>query len=90
MATRKLYAIWDNAVGSYDAVHTAISRGMAIRQFIDAGEDEKSALAKHPNDFILFELGDIDMMTGKVSCPLAPQNLGSMASFKAAVQPVSN
>ena len=34
---------------------------------IDAGEDEKSALAKHPNDFILFELGDIDMMTGKVS-----------------------
>jgi len=83
MAKLKMYAVWDNAVGSYSAPHCAVTRGVAVRNFIDYCSKSDSEIAKHPKDFSLFEMGEYDDVTGVVENAAAPVNLGSAASFVA-------
>lgn len=40
--------------------------GIAIRSFQDALSDPKSALSQHPEDYVLYRLGDFNDQGGKV------------------------
>ena len=63
--------------------HCAVTRGVAVRNFIDYCSKSDSEIAKHPKDFSLFEMGEYDDVTGVVENAAAPVNLGSAASFVA-------
>lgn len=81
MAKVKIFAVWDNAVGSYNSMHDALTEGVAIRNFSDVASNAQSPLAKHPNDFSLHMLGEFDTVTGLIECLKMPKNLGSAASL---------
>lgn len=81
MAKLKIFAVWDNAVGAYGTVHAEITKGVAIRNFSDAVDNGKSALANHPSDFSLHCLGELDTESGLIVCPKVPENLGSAVSL---------
>lgn len=83
MAKLKVFSVFDSAVGAFGAPFFVPTRGLALRAFIDEASRVDSNIAKHPLDFSLFELGDYDESTGQFVNSIAPECLGTAASFLA-------
>lgn len=81
MAKLKVFTVYDSAVGTHTSVHAEISQGVARRNFKDIAMDARSPLNKHPHDYVLFEVGEMDSVTGVITCHTSPINLGSAASY---------
>lgn len=75
------YAIFDSAIGAYNSPFFMQTDGMAIRAFSDNVNSPDSALSKHPDQFILYRLGDYDDQTGMFTQDQAPKSLGNGAQF---------
>ncbi len=63
-----LMAVLDKKAGTYGMVWLAPSKGVAVRQVSDqlANEDVYS---KHPEDFALYCVGELDQQNGEVNAP---------------------
>lgn len=57
-----------------------LTRGVAIRQFMDAAKDEKSELYRHPGDFSLWHIGEWLQDSGELVA-MTPVKLGSALSL---------
>jgi len=78
----KLYAIYDSKAEAYSGPISHRTRGEAIRTFTDECANPESMLAKHPEDYTLFEVGAFNVQTGTVNPHAAKIPLGSAADFK--------
>lgn len=65
MITR-IYSVYDNKAEAYMAPFTTSNAGLALRTFADTVNNPDSIFAKHPDDFVLFELGTFDDVSGRV------------------------
>ncbi len=63
----KIYTVFDSATGAYMRPFFMQSDGQAMRSFIDEVNGD-SPMAKHPEDYALFALGDFDDNTGTFDC----------------------
>lgn len=62
-------SIYDNATEAYMRPFVAQSRGQAVRMFTDLAQDNGSEIAKHPEDYKLFQIGEFFDSTGNIeSC----------------------
>lgn len=68
-------SIRDQAVDAFGQPFYTPTTGAAIRAFGDALKDESQMMAKHPEDFALFHLGEYDDATGKHENLEAPKQL---------------
>lgn len=59
------YSVRDEKVGAFMPPFPMRSDGEAIRGFIDACADKNTAFSKHPADFVLFNVGKYDDVTGR-------------------------
>jgi len=68
-----LYGVKDLKAGAFTTPpFGALSRGVAIRMFSSACQNQESDLGKYPADFELWELGSFDQGNGSlVSEPVA-------------------
>lgn len=59
---KKIYAVKDSATDSYGMPFFLNTRGEAMRHFADAANanPDQSAIAKHPDDYTLHEIGTYD------------------------------
>lgn len=78
----RLYSVRDNAVGAFMRPFVARSDGEATRNFGDEANSPESALAKHPEDYALFFVGEFDELTGVLEVPPAPHSMGLAISYK--------
>jgi len=83
----KVFAVFDVKSESYALPHFLPSKGQMIRAFADQinareGTPEYGMLAKHPQDFILFEIGDYDDSKALLHPYPAPVNIGVGTEFK--------
>lgn len=62
----KLYAIKDNKVGFLNAPFIAPNNAAAIRMFGDTTMNIDTLLNKHPEDYELYYLGEMDENTGEL------------------------
>ena len=62
----KLYAIKDNKVGFLNAPFIAPNNAAAIRMFGDTTTNIDTLLNKHPEDYELYYLGEMDENTGEL------------------------
>lgn len=62
----KFFSIYDAKAKFYQRPFLAPSTGEAIRAFIDSVNDSRYSMSKHPEDFILFEVGTFDDLSGEV------------------------
>lgn len=60
----KVYSVHDQKAEAFLQPFFVQSRGLAVRSFSDAVNDEKHHFNKHLEDYILFELGEYDDATG--------------------------
>lgn len=71
-----LVAIKDRAIEAFQQVFTVRAEGEAIRGFMDAINNANSGnMAKHPEDFDLFVVGNFDDDTGTIT-PEGPRKIG--------------
>lgn len=55
-----VFAIYDSGISTWMPPIYARNKGEMLRQFMDACNDPGSKLAKHPQDYTLFEIGTFD------------------------------
>ena len=72
----KMFSVYDSKTEAYMAPFFMGARGQAIRSFVDTAGEGTSMIAKHPEDFTLFELGDFDDATASLSLHPTPVSLG--------------
>jgi len=82
----KIFSILDTKTDAYSKPFFCLTTGEAIRTFTDAVNDPQSPFAKHPYDYILFEIGNYDDATAIVSS-ITPTNLGNAAEYKSENEP---
>lgn len=84
MAKLKVYVIHDSAVEAYMQPFMARSNGEAIRTFSDHCNDNNpnNLLAKHPEQFTLFETAEYDEATGRYTQLQVQKPLGTGLDFR--------
>lgn len=78
MSIKKIISIYDTKAEAYLPPQFVQSNGSAVRGFADAINDKSNPdnnLAKHPEDFIMFDFGSFDDTTGKFDIFKAPEEL---------------
>lgn len=78
---QKIFTIYDSKTESY---HTPIyypTTNAAIRAFKDAVNDKQTSISQHPEDYILFCLGEYDVLTAEINSH-APQSIAVGSEFK--------
>lgn len=75
-----IFSAYDTKTQAYMTPFYSHTPGSAIRSFTDAAEDPASIVAQHPDDFLLFQLGEWDDHTGTISSH-EPRSLGSAAQY---------
>jgi len=79
---KKMFAVYDSKVEAYMVPMFFRSKGEALRVFMDAANDEKSALSQHSEDYTLFEVAEWDELTGTIKPLEAKRALGCAKEFK--------
>lgn len=75
----KTFSIRDAKSTTFTLVNAFINRAVALRWFGDLCKNPQSDMAKHPEDYDLFESGEYDDETGK----LFPYSVGPQHVAKA-------
>lgn len=78
-----LYVVFDVKVGLYSMPFFAVSDQGAARSFGDALQQEGSLMAKHPEDFSLIRVADVEDSTGQVTTPVTPVEIVNGRNLKA-------
>lgn len=71
----KIYSIRDSKGEVYNTPFFQRTEGEARRNFMDLVNDEKSRIAKYPEDFHLYHIGEYNDTTGKIDALDTPQHI---------------
>ena len=77
----KIFSVYDSKAEAYLQPFTMSTIGLAIRSFTDTVNDKNSVISKHPEDYILFELGEFSDLDAKFEMLSAPKSLGVATQF---------
>lgn len=84
MSVLRLFSLYDCAVNAYLKPFVSDHRGNAIRAFIQLLNDKsnpENMIAAHPDQFVLFELGEFDPVSGLITSLHSPSSLGVGTEF---------
>lgn len=79
-----VYAIFDTAAKAFATPFFMHNDGLAIRAFSDNVNTSDTMIAKHPDQFYLYRLGQFDDQTAMFTQDEAPESLGCAVVFKVA------
>ncbi|WNK12808.1 MAG: nonstructural protein [Microvirus sp.] len=81
---KPICAVKDLAVQAFGTPFTTRSRGEALRSFKDEVNrtDGQSAVANHPEDFELYEVGHFHDDTGELTCTTPPELIARAKDLK--------
>lgn len=63
----KFYSIYDAKAGFYNKPFLARTKGEALRMFQQAANDTQTQIGLYPEDFILYEIGTFNDLTGDIA-----------------------
>lgn len=67
-----LFVVYDCKVCNYSMPLFAQSDQAAVRAFSDALKQGDTLMSRHPEDFVLFRIADVDDSNGAVTTPPTP------------------
>lgn len=62
-------SVYDKKVNAFASPFFVRSQGEAIRSFTDACQDGQTVFCKHPEDYLLFQIGEFDDGSGALRQP---------------------
>lgn len=71
------FSIYDTKAVAYAPPFFMARPELALRAFRDLAQDPASQVSKHPEDYVLFLLGDFDDATGALIAAGAPVQLAT-------------
>lgn len=78
----KAFTVYDSAAQTYSLPIYVVSKGAALRSFIDEVRKEGSALNSHPEHFSLFMLGEFSQQDASFSLFAAPELVANAWELK--------
>lgn len=76
-----VFCVYDSAISTWMNPLFCRNKGEMLRHFIDAVNDPQSKFAKHPTDYVLFELGTWNDDSCLFDLLKAPVRLGVAMEF---------
>ncbi len=76
-----IFTIYDNKAKAFLPPFYARTKGEAIRSFQSTVNDPTSNMNKYPGDFALFQLGEFDDETAKITQNATPDSLGPAENY---------
>lgn len=67
----RAYSIYDRKALQYHPPFYVSADGAAVRHMADAANDMQNMIGRHPNDFVLYYVGDYDDQKGAM-LPVSP------------------
>ena len=77
----KAYAVYDNKAEAFMQPFFAGNAGLATRTFADNAKNPESIWNRHPNDFVLYEIGEYDENQGILVNYENNKNLGMAIEY---------
>nr|AVQ10164.1 nonstructural protein [Gokushovirinae environmental samples] len=81
----KIFTIRDSKGETYNTPFFQKTHGEAERNFRELVKDEKSMVAKYPDDFDLYYLGEYDDTNGNIISLETPQHMVKAVNCKATI-----
>lgn len=78
----KVYAIYDVKAGAYYPPFFKATDGLSIRDFTDMANDPNTMIGRHPEDYVLYQVGLWDDNKGELS-PIKHVLLGKAVEYLA-------
>ena len=75
MSKTILFAVRDSKAGFYGVPFSKRSRGEAERDFVSLRRDQQTKVAQFPEDYDLFEVGEYDELSGKITAYETPKHM---------------
>lgn len=72
----KTFAVFDSKAGVFSHQWNSHNAATAVRRFAEDVNNEQHPVAKHPEDFTLFEIGEYDEEKGLMTSLATPHSLG--------------
>lgn len=85
----KVYSVYDTKAHLWMQPFFLAAHGQAVRAFSDEANSPQSQLGRHPNDFILFCIGEFDDNSAVLAPTIPPLQLGVAADFVAPKAPAN-
>jgi len=82
MQILKVFAVYDKKAKAYRFPHFHSQAGQAVRSFEDGVNEPNTEIAKHPEDFTLYQIGEFDDASGKISGLNAPMHIEEANNLK--------
>lgn len=83
-----VFSVFDSKADAYLLPFFSRNRGVALRQFMTAVQDEKTDFHRYAGDYTLFEIGTWDDESGTLAEHKAKVNLGVAIQFLGGSEPV--
>lgn len=80
----KAFSIFDLKARAFITPFFLQNEDVAIRAVGEAVNDAQHAFGKHPEDYVLYEVGGFDDSSGSLEVKVPPVSLGPVARFKLA------
>lgn len=78
----KIFTVFDIKAEAYITPFFCSTSGVAVRNFEAAANEEGHAFRRHSADYMLFELGEFDDHTAKITQLKAPLSLGLAVNYQ--------
>lgn len=76
-----VFSIFDTKAGIYASPFFMLNQAMAMRGFADMAKSPDANVSKHPEDYVLYKIGEYDDETAELKATLPPENLGHASMF---------
>lgn len=80
----QVFSVFDEKAQTFGRPMLMVHKGEAIRAFSDVLKDEKTLIAKHPEDYKLYNLGTFDDISGMLIALDIPEFMNNATDFIAA------
>ena len=79
---QKVFGVRDGKAQAFLQPFFSVAVGSAVRAFSDTVNEGNNQIAKHPEDYVLFELGSWFDDSGRYDVYAAPVSVGIAIEFK--------
>lgn len=80
----KIFSIYDGKAKIFNTPFFMATLGMAVRAFQDIAQDQNTMICRHPEDFTLYEIGEYEDGTAKLTEKIPMQLIAVASEFKTA------
>lgn len=77
----KVFSVYDHKAAVYGTPFFMPNVAMAVRAFTDLVEDNRTMVSKHPEDFVLYQVGEFDDDRGVLNALDPKIDLGTASNF---------